>query len=251
MLDLFRSLFSPPRDLILVMAAVWLGSWLAEKRASQHGLTPNDVNNLTFYSLLGYLLGGRLLFALEHLPAFAADLRSLLSLNLDLFDPPGGLLAALLTALTYGKRRGLSLWPTLDALTPLLAVLFTGIALSHLASGSAFGRETNLPWGIELWGTRRHPSQLYELLASLLTLGLLLLPKAHPRPGSSFLTFAALTSGWMLFLEAFRGDSALILGGLRLTQVLAWATLAVTLFLLDTMSARQSQEEDDLLQGKS
>ncbi len=242
MLTLFRSLFAPPRDLILVMAAVWLGSWLAEKRAARHGLTANDVNNLTFYPLLGYILGGRLSFVLENLPAFGAAPLSLFSLNLDLFDPLGGWIAALLIALVYGQRRNLSLWPTLDALTPLLAVLSIGIALSHLASGSAFGKETDLPWGIDLWGARRHPSQLYELLASLLTLGLLLFQKADSQPGRLFLTFTALTSGWMLFLHAFRGDSILLPAGLRLTQVVAWMALAAAFFLLDKMSPAGSIE---------
>ncbi len=242
MLNLFRSLFAPPRDLILVLAALWLGSWLAEKHARRHGLTPNDISNLTFYPLLGYILGGRLLFVLENLPAFTAAPLSLFSLNLDLFDPLGGWIAALLIALVYGQRHNLSLWPALDALTPLLAVLVIGIALSHLASGSAFGKETDLPWGIDLWGTRRHPTQLYELLASLLTLNLLLFQKAETRPGQFFLTFAALTSGWTLFLQAFRGDSILLPGGLRLTQVLAWMVLTTALFLLDKKSPARSIE---------
>jgi len=46
---------------------------------------------------------------------------------------------------------------------------------------------------------------------------------------SDFLLFAALTAGARLFLEAFRGDSTLILGGLRLAQVIAWVMLAATL----------------------
>lgn len=233
MLTLFRNLFSPPRDLILVVAAIWVGSWLAEKRAGRHGVNPNDLNNLTFYPLLGYVLGGRILFALENLPAFLADPRSLVSLNLDLFDPLGGLAVALVVGLAYGGRKGLSLWPTLDALTPLLAVFAVGLALAHLASGSAFGMETSLPWGMDLWGATRHPSQIYALLASLLTLGLVLFQKADSRPGLSFLIFAALTSGWTLFLEAFRGDSTLVFGGLRLAQALAWSALAAAFFLLD------------------
>ena len=48
--------------------------------------------------------------------------------------------------------------------------------------------------------------------------------------GSSFVWFAALTAGSRLFLEAFRGDSTLIFGGLRLAQVVAWAVLAIALF---------------------
>jgi prolipoprotein diacylglyceryltransferase len=80
-----------------------------------------------------------------------------------------------------------------------------------------------------LWNAARHPSQIYELLASLLIFCLLWFNKANLRPGLLFLNFAALTAGARLFLEAFRGDSTLIFGGLRLAQIIAWAILAVAL----------------------
>jgi len=236
MLTLFRNLFSPPRDMVLVVAAIWAGLFLAEKRSEHHGINKDDLNNIVFYSLLGYLLGGRILFALENLSAFIQNPQSLISLNLDLFDPAGGLVVAIITALVYGQRRKLSLWPTLDALTPFFAVFTLGLGLSHLASGSAFGKETDLPWGIQLWGAVRHPSQMYEILASLLILGLLWIQKVDSHPGIHFLTFAALTSGARLFLEAFRGDSTLTLGNLRLAQVIAWIVLALSLFFLDKIN---------------
>jgi phosphatidylglycerol:prolipoprotein diacylglycerol transferase len=121
----------------------------------------------------------------------------------------------------------------LDALTPFFAITALGIGLAHLASGSAFGKETSLPWGMELWGAIRHPSQIYEVFASLLILGLVWFQKMDSRPGTHFLTFAALTSGSRLFLEAFRGDSSLILGGLRAEQIFAWGALAISLYLFD------------------
>jgi phosphatidylglycerol:prolipoprotein diacylglycerol transferase len=143
------------------------------------------------------------------------------------------MVVALLVALVYGQQRNLPLWSTLDALTPLFAVLALGLGLAHLASGSAFGKETSLPWGIQLWGATRHPSQVYEIIASLSILGLLLFRKPDSSPGVFFLTFAALTSGARLFLEAFRGDSTIIFGGLRSAQVLAWIVLAVSMCLLE------------------
>lgn len=233
MLTFYRNLFSPPRDLILVMAAIWLGLSLAEKRSARYCIKNDDLNNIVFYPLIGYLLGGRILYALENLSAFMQNPRSLVSLNLDLFDPFGGLAVALIVALVYGQRKILSFWSTLDALTPFFAVFAVGIGLAHLASGNAFGKETSLPWGIELWGATRHPSQVYEILASLLIMGLLWFQKADTRPGQHFLTFAALTSAARLFLEAFRGDSTLILGGLRATQVVAWIVLASSLFFME------------------
>ena len=233
MLTVFRNLFSPPRDLILVVAAIWAGLFLAEKRSAQHGIENDDLNNIVFFPLIGYLLGGRILFALENLTAFMQNPRSLVSLNLDLFDHLGGLVVAVIVAFVYGQRQKMSLWPTLDALTPLFVVFALGLGLAHLASGSAFGKETALPWGMRLWGVVRHPSQIYEILASLIILGLLWFQKADTHPGIHFLSFVALTSGARLFLEAFRGDSILTFGSLRLVQVIAWVMLMLSLYLLD------------------
>jgi phosphatidylglycerol:prolipoprotein diacylglycerol transferase len=242
MLTLYRNLFSPPRDLILVVAAIWIGLYLAEKRSAKHGINNDDLNNIVFFPLIGYLLGGRILFALENLSAFTQNPASIISLNLDLFDPFGGLAVALIVALVYGQRQKLPLWPTVDALTPLFAVFALGLGLAHLASGDAFGKETTLPWGIELWGAVRHPSQIYESLASLLILGLLWFRRTDPRPGFQFLIFAALTSAARLFLEAFRGDSTLILGGLRAGQVIAWIILALSFYFLERKSEKPSLE---------
>ena len=149
MLALFRNLFAPPRHLILVVAAIWVGLSLAERRSAKHGINNSDLNNLVFFPLIGYILGGRILFAIENLSAFTQSPRDLLSLNLDLFDPIGGMVVALLVALVYGQRRRLPLWSTLDALTPFFAVFALGLGLAHLASGSAFGKGTSLPWGIQ------------------------------------------------------------------------------------------------------
>ena len=231
MLDLFRTLFAPPRHFILIVAALWIGLALAEKRAEGHGISRDALNNLTFYGILAYVIGGRVLYVLANLSAFAPSPLSLFSPNPDLFAPTGALIAALLVGLIYGKRQNLPFWEILDALTPIFAVLAIGLSLAHLAAGTAYGSPTDLPWGINLWNATRHPTQIYELIASLIIFGLLSFRKSASLPGIHFLDFTALTAGAHLFIEAFRGDSELVLGGFRLTQILAWSVLAVALFL--------------------
>jgi phosphatidylglycerol:prolipoprotein diacylglycerol transferase len=230
MIDIFRSLFAPPRHLILLLAALWLGLYVSEKRVERHGISKDSLNNIVFYSILGYMIGGRLLFALTNLSAFTESPLSIFSINIDLFDPIGALVIAILVGFVYGQRRKLPLWSTLDALTPLLAVFAMGLSLSHLAAGTAFGSPTTLPWGINLWNATRHPSQIYELITSLLIFGLIWIRKTDSPAGSNFLLFIALTAGTRLFLEAFRGDSTLIFGGIRRAQVIAWIVLAFALF---------------------
>jgi phosphatidylglycerol:prolipoprotein diacylglycerol transferase len=223
--------------LILLLLALWLGLALAEKRAERYHISRDVLNNIVYYSLFGYILGGRILYVLSNFSAFAQSPLSIFSLNLDLFDPWAALAAAVIVGFIYGSRQKLPLWSALDALTPLFATLTIGLSLSHLAAGTAFGRPTDAPWGIELWNATRHPTQIYELIVSLLIFSLVWFRKVDSPSGSSFLLFAALTAASRLFLEAFRGDSILVLGGLRLAQVIAWIVLAVVLYTSEVLQS--------------
>ena len=242
MLNLFRSLFAPPRHLILLLAALWLGLTLSEKRVTRHGISREALNNIVFYSLLGYVLGGRLLFVLAHFEAFVQSPLSIFSPNIELFDPVGAVVIALFVGSIYGQRQKLPLWSTLDALTPLLAFLTIGLSLSHLAAGTAFGSPTSVPWAMELWNANRHPTQIYELIASLMIFAFIWFRKPAKMAGSDFLWFTAMTAGSRLFLEAFRGDSTLIFGGIRLAQVIAWFALATTLIISEVLRLRQKTD---------
>lgn len=224
---------------LFVLASVYIGMVLTEKRAAHIGLKPASLDNLILFALFGFLAGGRLSFALTHLDSFRASPLDLFSLNTALFDLTGGLAIGFIVALIYGQRKGLAFWPTLDALTPFFATVMVGLAASHLASGSAFGKETSLPWGIELHGAVRHPSQVYEVAFALFILSLIGLRKPFPIAGAQFLMFLAWTAGAHLFLGAFRGDSTLIFGGLRLGQILAWIILAIALAALDRLQSKQ------------
>jgi phosphatidylglycerol:prolipoprotein diacylglycerol transferase len=233
MLTLFRNLFSPPRHMILLLLATWIGLNLAEKHSERHGVSKDDLNNITYYSLIAFVIGGRLSFVLQNMPAFIKSPLGIISINPDIFDPLGATAVAIITAVIYGQRRGLLFWNTLDALTPYFSILAIGIGLSHLAAGTAFGMETDAIWGIDLWNATRHPTQIYETVASLVIFGLIWFQKQNPRPGIFFLTYAALTAATQLFIQAFRGDSTLIFNGLRQRQVIAWVVLAVIFILFE------------------
>lgn len=235
MISLFRSIFAPPRHLILLVVAIWLGLYLSEKRVERHSVSKDTLNNIVYYGILGYVISGRVLFVLANRSAFMRSPLSIFSLNLDLFDPLGALFTGVLVGAVYGRRQKLLLWSTLDALTPLFAAIEVGLALSHLAAGTAFGSTTTLPWGINLWNATRHPTQIYELIASLLTFGFIWFRKTDSPTGSDFLLFAASMAGARLFLEAFRGDSTLIFGGIRLAQVIAWMVFAIVLFASESI----------------
>lgn len=244
MLTLFRNLFSPPRHTILLVIALWFGLSLAEERAERHGVKKEHLSNLIFYGIIAFILGGRVSFVLQNLPAFIKSPIGIISINPDIFDPLGASAAAVIVALVYGQRLGLLFWNTLDALTPFFATISIGLGLSHLAAGTAFGNETDMPWGINLWNATRHPTQIYETLASLLIFGLIWFKKHDPRPGILFLTFATLTAASQLFIQSFRGDSTLILNGLNQGQVIAWVVLAICFTLFEYRFQNRNSHAD-------
>lgn len=233
-----------PVPAISLLVGIWLGLALAERYAGRLGADPSRIYNLALVGLVAGLIGGRLVYAARYLEAFAANPASLVSLNPGLLDPWGGAAVGLLAALVYGQRKGMLLKPTLDALTPALAVFMAALGISHLASGAAYGAPTGLPWGIELWGAVRHPSQVYEILAALAVLGVIW-PGGKRlgglAPGARFLIFVGCSAAARLFLEAFRGDSSLLWAGVRTAQVVAWLALAASLLLLGRLQGNAAQ----------
>ena len=237
-----------PVPALTILAGIWIGLSVAEKRAERHGLHPNDLYNLILLALVVGVIAARLTYALRYPQIFAADPMGLLSRDLGLFDPLGGLVGGCLAALIYAQRKGLPLGQTLDGITPGLAVFAIALGFSHLASGSAFGQPTQMPWGIDLWGARRQPTQVYEILAAGLIFWML--PSIHTwlretfvsdAPGLLFLVFVALSAFARLIIEAFRGDSPLIMGGLRTPQLLAWFVLLLCLSGIGYLLKKEQQ----------
>ena len=238
MLDWFRTAFAPPRDLILLVAAGWVGIALSDHRARRLIGSDKALDGLIAVSGFAFLLGGRVIFLAAHLQAFLASPASVFSLNTSLFDAWGGLLCSAIAGAVTIQRRRLPGWETLDSLAPFFACLAIGLSLSHLASGAAFGSETSVPWATYLWGASRHPTQIYELIAGAVTLGIIWFGPGSSRPGTLFLRWVALAAASRLLIEGFRGDSALVLGGLRVAQIVAWVVLATALTALELLSAR-------------
>jgi len=230
---------------LIILLGLWLGLTLAERYAARFNVKANHLYNIVFITLIAGLVGARLANVLRYPQAFSSNLWNVLSLNISLLDPWGGIAVGIICALIYGQRKGMRFWPTMDALTPAMAVFFVTFSIAQLASGAGFGAPTEMPWGTYLWGAIRHPSQIYEAIASTMILFILWPTRIHLIDriyGTYFLTFAALSAGARLFLEAFRGDSIILAGGIRAAQVVAWLILTACLWGLYVLQQKNPQK---------
>jgi phosphatidylglycerol:prolipoprotein diacylglycerol transferase len=218
---------------VILLAGLWIGLNVAEKEAVRQKRPSELVYGLVMAALAGGILGARLWYVGRYLDTYLADPLGIVALDTNTIDQTGGLVIGLLAAAAYGSRKKLPLRPTLDILTPGLAVFAIGLGLAHLASGDAFGTPTSVPWAIELWDAHRHPTQIYEIL--LATAVFILIwrgRKSSPFSGFLFLAFVALTAVSRLLLEAFRGDSIIVAGSIRQAQLVALVVLLLALWLM-------------------
>jgi len=220
--------------LLLALLGLYLGLSLAERRLPRDALSAAQLNTLVFLGLGCGLIAARLAFALQHWALFVETPLSLISLDGGLLDPWIGSTVGMLALLIYGQQHRLSFWTTLDALTPLLAVWAIFLSLAFLASGEVYGNPTTVPWGVELWGTKRHPVALYQALAGTFILVGLWAKFGKGRfAGQVFLQYSLFTAAVWLFVEAWRANSPLLPGGIRAIQALAWLVMGLAFWLLD------------------
>lgn len=224
---------------LILLLGFWLSLNLSGRRARAVGLSDDVIFNAGMIALLVGLVGARLGYVLIHWSAYQKDVSGILALTIGALSTPAGLAIGGAGGALYLRRHRPSVPVLLDVLAPGLALMFAAISLADMSSGSAFGVVSDLPWAIELWGARRHPTQVYELLAALMTLGLLLWTSARrPYDGFIFLLFMLIYGAARLFLDAFRADPWLLWGGFRAVQIIGLGALVVSLRL---MSQRVSQ----------
>lgn len=234
---------------LILILGLWAALTAVERFAKKKHQDPNTISNLTFIALAAGLIGARLSYAGANLGAFSGAWGSLFSLTPTMLDPLGGFAAGLIAALIYGQRKKLELWPTLDSLTPGFGILLIFMGLADLASGRAFGIPSSLPWGIDLGGETRHPTQVYASLTALAAVLVFSFQQRKPsRPaGILFLTWLSLTAFLRILLEPLRADSVIWGAGLRAAQLAGWLVLAIALVLLGRRLRNETVDRSPIL----
>jgi phosphatidylglycerol:prolipoprotein diacylglycerol transferase len=229
---------------LLLLAAAYLWTWRVTQVARRQGgaALAAHAEACTLPVLLGALVGGRLWFGLFSLDRYGRAPELFVALRLADLAWPGALLGGALVGWGWCRRRGTDPRAMADAaaLGLPLALAVTGVGL--LLSGDAFGLPTDLPWGVPLFGTQRHPTQLYGALAALLV-GAALRAAEHSAtsdhplaPGGLAARFLVLHGLSLLLIEALRADSLTVAAGLRITQVAGLALMIAGLLWLRAMS---------------
>lgn len=219
-------------DLLALVSGVLVSLWFRRRYALQRpaGITHSTQHHYYLLALLLGLVAGSALFGTLnlHLAGHDGVAKSML----------GGVFGAIVAAEIFkhfaGVRQSTGLY-FVPGLIMLIVVGRVGCFLAGLPDFT-YGTPTRLPWGVDFGdGVRRHPVQLYESLAMLAFLAVLLL--SYPRHPQFWLR-----QGFYVFVLAYAGQRFLweflkpyppLLMGLNLFHLLSLALLAYALLMLN------------------
>lgn len=172
--------------LLAFILFVVLGRIHAQRRP-ELGWTPQQIDDLLFYGVLGVILGGRLGYVLFYKPAYyLANPAEILAVWQGGMAFHGGFLGVLVAMWLFGRRTGRSWLAVTDFIAPLVPLGLAAGRMGNFINGELVGRVTDVPWAMifpQVDGLPRHPSQLYQFALEGLALFVILWWfSAKPRP---------------------------------------------------------------------
>lgn len=195
---------------VLVILGLLVGSAIYFYESKKAGNNSERGFFIAFGSLIGGVLGAKILQLLIYYQLIISNFNALFSGRTIIGGLIGGMIGAKITKriLKIEEKRG-------NYFAPAIAI---GVAIGRLGcffKGCCYGKPTSLPWGINFGdGILRHPTQLYESLFMLVMFIVLekLKYKKNLKPGELFKWLMLSYFTFRFFIEFIRVEEVALLG---------------------------------------
>jgi phosphatidylglycerol:prolipoprotein diacylglycerol transferase len=223
--------------------------WILQLELTRYGYDKDLAATLVMSAAIGGLVGARLLFIIEEWGHFTRAPLALL-LSGSGFSWFGGLLGGGLSAAWSIRKHRLPFWRAADMCAPALALAYgIGRIGCFLAGDATWRKVSDVPWAMAFpdavagWvdpltgipyppKARVHPTQLYELIQSLIVFWILWTARKRALlPGAVFCLYLIL-AGLMRFIVEFLRVNPVIGAGLTEYQWMSAVLIGAGLYLL-------------------
>lgn len=238
----------------LVALAFLAGYWVASTEFRRRGLGPNLLSNVFLASMVGGILGAKILYLAENVALselLSNPLGNLLSRGGLTFY--GGFAGAIILLLIVAKRGKTGFWAIADALSPSLALGYAIGRIGCFLVGDDYGIQSNLPWamsfpkGLPPTNQTVHPTQLYEVIAMTVVFVIIWSLRKKPAPAGWLFSVYLILAGFERFLIEFvRSTTPSPIPHLSVAQITAVAVIAVGVIKLIQASPLKPQTKNSI-----
>jgi prolipoprotein diacylglyceryl transferase len=205
-----------------------LGYYIAEKMLKSENVSQKWIDSLFFYIIIATIVGARLghvfFYGWDYYSQHPAEIFMVWHGGLASHGGTLGILIALIIHSKLITKRSV-LW-SLDRVVVPTALVAAFIRLGNLMNSEIYGIQTSLPWGFifERNGetVAKHPTQIYEALAYILTFVVLFYmywkTRAKYREGLIFGLFFTAIFGARFLIEFIKEDQEAFEAGMALNM---------------------------------
>ena len=229
----------------LIVLGTLVASMYTKWRAKEELGINNLSNNFFYLVFIAGFVGGKVFFYLQD-PVYYFRHPKLMLYNFSGgFVFYGSFIFIIPVVLGYLKKHKIPVLPMLDILAITTLIVHSIGRLGCYFGGCCYGKPTNSFIGMVFPatnGTHVHPSQLYEITALLIIMGIILfLKKKQQFKGQLFLSYVILYAIARSFLELFRGDKRgfIIDKYLSHSQFIGIILILITLFIYRKIKTEQ------------
>ena len=213
---------------ILITIGIVIGAILAFREAERLGIGEDNLIDLLLYAIPLAVLGARIHYVIFTWDYYSQNPKEILHFRGGGLAIHGAIIVGVIVAIVFSKKRNLDFWTITDCCAPSL-VLGQGIGRwGNYINQEAYGRPTDLPWGILIDGVRVHPTILYILIFFFL---IWYRKNRKEVSGEIFLIYIILYSFIRYFIEGLRTDS-LMMGPIRVAQLISIISIVIGLVYL-------------------
>lgn len=249
---------------LIISIGILLAIFFGFSQMKKYGLNSDRTLDCIIGGIIGGVVGARIYYVAFSWDSYKDNLKSIFNIREGGLAIYGGIIGAVLVAFIVAKIRQVKMLPLLD-IAGMGFLIGQGIGRwGNFTNQEAFGSNTDLPWGMS-GGTIQariynmiengnldisakelvHPCFLYESIWCLISFVVLYMYSKHRKyDGQMFLLYVAWYGFERSIVEGLRTDS-LMLGNVRISQVLAIVLTVTSIILLLVIGSKVRRMGDD------
>ncbi|WP_026476364.1 prolipoprotein diacylglyceryl transferase [Alkaliphilus transvaalensis] len=225
---------------ILIGLGMLLAVLVATARAKKENLPDDIIIDLAIIAVPIAVIGTRLYYVAFNWDYYGQFPREILNIRQGGLAIHGGIIGGVLAGYFFCRYKKIRFWQLADIVAPSIILGQAIGRWGNYINQEAYGRPTDLPWGIMINGVKVHPTFLYESIWNFIVFFFLLYyTKKKKFEGEIFLLYLILYSFARFFIEGLRTDS-LMIGPLRTAQVISLAIILGALVMRKYLLGRKS-----------